>query len=62
MSDLQTLALLSGSPAINAGTCGGAPTDAVIAFSEMFECSDEQTGRLEPRVVRAVQRAARGGV
>ncbi len=28
-------------------TCGGAPTDAVIAFSEMFECSDEQTGRLQ---------------
>jgi hypothetical protein len=28
-------------------TCGGAPTDAAIAFSEMFECSDEQTGVLE---------------
>jgi MYXO-CTERM domain-containing protein len=28
-------------------TCGGAPTNAVISFSEMFECSDEQNGRLE---------------
>jgi hypothetical protein len=28
-------------------TCGGAPTNAAIAFSEMYECSDEQNGRLE---------------
>lgn len=28
-------------------TCGGAPTNAVISFSEMFECSDEQNGRLD---------------
>lgn len=28
-------------------TCGGAPTNAVISFSEMFECTDEQNGVLE---------------
>ena len=28
-------------------TCGGAPTNAAISFSEMFECTDEQNGRLE---------------
>lgn len=28
-------------------TCGGAPKNAVISFSEMFECSNEQNGKLE---------------
>lgn len=28
-------------------TCGGAPKNAVISFSEMFECANEQNGRIE---------------